>query len=524
MGQVQLVRRPRRWDQPLAGDALPRAQTQALLALPVFAEIDQDCFPGDLPLHDIIANDARILKFSRGDIVARKGDYETSAFIVIAGGLSGPLTRQGETAATRWISPRGPQRIKNLNKLIARHATFRAAPLEMAGLLEALRRSARASTLIAEAETTILLEIRLSGLRDLRHWSDKFRQRSDAHYRSQALLTGLHQFSHFDGLDAATLKIIAGHSRISSYGSFDWTHAFQADRSKEIDPVIVQQGEAVKELLVIASGMVAIVEHYGSGEKNVGQLGRGDLFEPSQWRQHTEPSKLQARYGLRAMGHVDVIRVPASVVERVAPALLAPRPTRWWERARGSKPPRQRAPRSSAMLDFALDNRLVNGRQAMVIDMDRCVSCDDCVRACAATYEGVPRFARHGPASGNLMIAHACMHCRDPVCMIDCPTNAIHHDAASGSIVIDDATCIGCGTCAAACPYDNIEMREISNSEGAALIDEDGTHVLRATKCDLCTGQAGGPACQRACPHDALIRTDFKDPASLSDWLRRTPT
>ena len=37
--------------------------------------------------------------------------------------------------------------------------------------------------------------------------------------------------------------------------------------------------------------------------------------------------------------------------------------------------------------------------------------------------------------------------------------------------------------------------------------------VLKATKCDLCTDQLGGPACQRACPHDALKRVDLSDAA-----------
>ena len=52
------------------------------------------------------------------------------------------------------------------------------------------------------------------------------------------------------------------------------------------------------------------------------------------------------------------------------------------------------------------------------------------------------------------------MHCADAVCLIDCPTNAIHRDDDTGTVVIDDATCIGCAACASACPYDNIRMAE----------------------------------------------------------------
>ena len=35
--------------------------------------------------------------------------------------------------------------------------------------------------------------------------------------------------------------------------------------------------------------------------------------------------------------------------------------------------------------------------------------------------------------------------------------------------------------------------------------------IMKATKCDLCEGQLGGPACVRACPHDALHRIDFRE-------------
>ena len=44
--------------------------------------------------------------------------------------------------------------------------------------------------------------------------------------------------------------------------------------------------------------------------------------------------------------------------------------------------------------------------------------------------------------------------------MIGCPTGAIHRESATGVVMINDDTCIGCGTCAASCPYENIRMVE----------------------------------------------------------------
>src|SRR5262249_30718074 len=145
----------------------------------------------------------------------------------------------------------------------------------------------------------------------------------------------------------------------------------------------------------------------------------------------------------------------------------------------------------------------------MIIDMDRCTRCDDCVRACAAAHDNNPKFARHGMKIDHYMIANACMHCIDPVCMIGCPTGAIHREPLTGQVVINDNTCIGCATCASSCPYNNIRMVDIRDDTGNFILEKDtNLPILKATKCDLCVDQLGGPACQRACPHDALIRTD----------------
>ncbi len=96
--------------------------------------------------------------------------------------------------------------------------------------------------------------------------------------------------------------------------------------------------------------------------------------------------------------------------------------------------------------------------------------------------------------------------------MIGCPTGAIHRSQDGGNVVINDNTCIGCSTCSNACPYNNIKMVEIYDQNGLSVLDPlTQQPILKATKCDLCVEQWGGPACVRACPHDALQRIDFRD-------------
>jgi Fe-S-cluster-containing dehydrogenase component len=174
------------------------------------------------------------------------------------------------------------------------------------------------------------------------------------------------------------------------------------------------------------------------------------------------------------------------------------------------------------LLDFLSDHRFLNGTQTMLINLDRCTRCDDCVRACAETHDNNPRFIRQGPKHDNIMVANACMHCVDPVCMIGCPTGAIARDLDAGTVRINDRTCIGCSTCANSCPYQAIRMVEIRDSAGALVFDVATQQpILKATKCDFCAGQLTGPACQHACPHDALVRIDMSNLNELAGWLGR---
>ncbi len=230
---------------------------------------------------------------------------------------------------------------------------------------------------------------------------------------------------------------------------------------------------------------------------------------------------------LRAIGYVDVLLVPTAVIERYVlpttpPADLPPIIHEHAPAGAGPAPTDAAAKVGAGMLEFMVENRFINGTATMLIDLDRCTRCDDCVRACAATHDGNPRFLRHGLQVDHYMVANACMHCEDPVCMIGCPTGAIHRDALGGQVAINDATCIGCATCANSCPYENIRMVEIRDTQGRFLLDEQ-THapIRKATKCDLCREQLGGPACQRACPHDALQRVAMRELDTLGSWLHR---
>jgi Fe-S-cluster-containing dehydrogenase component len=130
------------------------------------------------------------------------------------------------------------------------------------------------------------------------------------------------------------------------------------------------------------------------------------------------------------------------------------------------------------------------------------------VRACAATHSGRPRFVREGDKVDNLLIARSCLHCQDPVCLIGCPTGAIHRGGIGDVVAIREDICIGCGTCARNCPYDAIVMHETGeewplDSEPESLR---GQERLVASKCDLCYDTGHGPACVSNCPQGCAFR------------------
>jgi Fe-S-cluster-containing dehydrogenase component len=162
----------------------------------------------------------------------------------------------------------------------------------------------------------------------------------------------------------------------------------------------------------------------------------------------------------------------------------------------------------SEFLDTALETGIAEGNSILVIDLTRCTRCDDCVKGCADTHGGVPRFVREGDKYRHLLIAKSCYHCQDPVCLIGCPTGAIRRANRGDVVEINESQCIGCRTCANACPYDAIVMRETGTTwpDNTVPARLRGQPVVLASKCDLCHDSPKGPACVYNCPNRCAFR------------------
>ena len=169
---------------------------------------------------------------------------------------------------------------------------------------------------------------------------------------------------------------------------------------------------------------------------------------------------------------------------------------------------------------------------ALVIDLNVCVGCHACVTSCKQwnasgsagplsdlnPYDANPTGtffnrvqtyeAGEFPATDTIHFPKSCLHCEDPPCVPVCPTGASYKRAEDGIVLVDYDKCIGCKYCAWACPY------------GARELDE-ASQVM--TKCTLCVDRIYDeqlpqadrqPACVKACPTNARLFGDVKDPDS----------
>ena len=567
------VERLGRQDNPFDPE-FPETDLDRIAALAPFKDMDPASFPKKQPLRMILQSDTRIRRFKRGEIIVRAGDYGSSAFMIVGGdvrvvlppGLPDRVLGRREPAkrsvfravAQLWANHRNPEVrtpeelgggggadaesgsgvfLQDVPRLIGKSKTVTLGPGEFFGEIAALSRMPRTATILCDSDDAELLEIRWQGLRDILKHDPALRAHIDALYRKNTLSNALRSFPIFQHLDEEQLAQVAAHTQFGTYGEYDWSGDYKklakaGTNSVDKETVIAQEGDYPDGVIFIRSGFGRLSKRFGSGQRTLNYLGAGRWFGLREithnWR---DPgSAVPFQFSLRVIGYTHTLFVPTRVMEQVvlpgAPNSLLPRPLTPDELDVDDDDPLQEqggfAQRiGPELMEFLTGRRIFNGTSTMVIDLARCTRCDDCVRACAATHDNNPRFLRQGPVSSGIQVAQSCMHCVDPVCMIGCPTGAIHRDASAGDVVINQATCIGCTSCANNCPYDAIRMVEARDPGGDFVTDKESRPILKATKCDHCIDQYGGPACERACPHDALKRMDMTRLDTFATWLNR---
>lgn len=140
-------------------------------------------------------------------------------------------------------------------------------------------------------------------------------------------------------------------------------------------------------------------------------------------------------------------------------------------------------------------------RHVLMIQASTCIGCQTCAVACKMEHD-LPagpqpiKAIQVGPLKTDegLIMQHlptTCYHCDQPACVSVCPTGAMQK-RDDGIVFSDLELCIGCQTCAVACPFG---VPQLNSGNG------------KIAKCDGCRERIDAglwPACVLKCPTNTL--------------------
>ena len=397
-----------------------------------------------------------------------------------------------------------------------------------------------------------LLEVQRPALRLLRKLSG-FSQSIDRTYLRSAFKSA---YQRIDLSPELSRQLMAHGSILSRFRIFARNH------------VLFREGARVDYMYVIQDGWLRRSQETSIAERAEDYLGSGYCFGiDGVMEQSTWP------YTVTLMGRSEVLMFSIAAL-RQNPSLrdallkqLAPfaAPAIPGENNRHEPDVRQHVLETQERL---INTGLVDGTNLLVMDMDLCVRCGRCSLACHQIH-GNSRLLRRGinitrttrleapkrKAIQQVLAPSVCLHCKDAECLTGCPTGAIGR-FSPGQIDIDSSTCIGCGDCAANCPYNAISMipreaeskeRDLGEKETSKLWKPwqpggrwhrsqrwkqwlrlardplppavEQTDNLVAVKCNLCAGTPLNPpgsktpayGCEENCPTGALARINPRE-------------
>jgi Fe-S-cluster-containing hydrogenase component 2/CRP-like cAMP-binding protein len=428
------------------------------------------------------------------------------------------LCRQGEYGSTAFVIEKGEIEVHTGQQVLRR------TPEDVIlGELACLSHQPRTATLKAGAAGATVLVIKRNLLHMLQR-NPVARSVLAPIYRRRALDVYLQQGQLFAGLDEKQnrdcLEFLKQRADVTL---------------TQVDPgqAVFLQGSRADAFYIVYLGHVSVAESNAQGHTTVRDyLGAGRQFGEIGLLSDPEVSPTVARLlppeqcGRRtgsctALDHVELV----SISREAFLALLRAYPNVWarLEETACALVEKNRQARHEVghLLGEFTGAGLYQGQNLLVLELNRCTRCQECVKACAESHDGVTRLVLEGNRFGEYLVPSACRSCHDPVCLVGCPVDAIHRRPAnpkrpgvqSLAIVIED-WCIGCTLCARNCPFGSIHMYEVPPERGwpsGKRMTCTGERI--ATNCDLCESLDGNPRCVHHCPHDAAIRQEGIDVA-----------
>ena len=411
---------------------------------------------------------ARVREYRDGEIIIRQNDY-TNDFLIIAGGR-----------VELWKKPEKSDAEVRLVELTAGN---------FFGEMSLISGRRRTATARAVGDTRII-EIPRKAILKLLGAAPKARALVD-----QAFLLRAFGGYLFPGIPEAQLGELVELSVVNNLPK---------------DAVVFKEDEPADAFYLIRNGMVKITKMSGEKEVVLSYLVAGNFFGEAALFSDADrtatvttifPSDLiklsKQDFNSFLTAHPDLRQAPLQKLEERRIASLIADAT----------------PGSGNILNDLIREEVVMGTQTLIIDEHKCIRCGNCIAGCEGVHrDGQARLSLTGIKFYNLLAPNSCWQCENPMCMLDCPPDAIVRDPR-GEVYIK-SNCIGCGNCERNCPYDNIfmvhkEPKKTIFSWVASLFGkghENDIEQTVAVKCDLCREIKGGPACVRSCPTGAAIR------------------
>ncbi len=343
----------------------------------------------------------------------------------------------------------------------------------------------RSATVRAKTDC-VMLEM-LRNVLDVMQKNKTFRAQLEANYRGRALGTHLRSVPIFSTISEDFIDILRDRVELIRYAP---------------GQVICAEGDPADSFYLIRIGFVRVSQMHHDEELVLAYLPRGGYFgEMGLLRDVPRTATCTA------LDHVEVVRILApdfhSMLDRYPEVRMQiEHVARQREKENVFQRQRSVEAANAQPLHQFLAQGLMDAQSLLILDLEKCTRCDQCVKACAEAHDGVTRLLRDGVRFDKYLVATSCRQCRDPLCMVGCPVGSIRR-RNSLEVIIED-WCVGCGLCANNCPYGNITVHEFDRQGEDA--GDHGT-VRKATSCDLCHDQAE-PSCVYACPHDAAHRVN----------------
>jgi CRP-like cAMP-binding protein len=447
--------------------------------------------------------------YRAGEIICREGEFGSTAFYILEGKaevfLATPVAHVKTEGSSRgffsrlksMLAPRqGDRRSEESDRpfipidasvdLPYDRPLAELGPGELFGEMTCMSYYPRSATVRAKTDC-VMLEM-LRNVLDILQRNKTFRAQLEKNYRTRALDSHLRSIPIFSSLTSDFIDHLRDHVELLRFSP---------------GQIICRQGDPADSFYLVRIGFVRVSEERPGGELVLAYLARGGYFGEMALLSGTPRSAT-----CTALDHVEAVRISAEdfhlMLEKfpeVRSNLEAVAKSRIEENRKKASESR------NVPVDQFLAQGLMEAQSLLVLDLERCTRCDQCVRACADAHDGVTRLVREGLRFDKYLVATSCRQCRDPLCMVGCPVGSIRR-RNSLEVIIED-WCIGCGLCASNCPYGNINMHPFPVEMNDP--DHPGRKIasmrVKATSCDLCHDHAE-PSCVYACPHDAAHRVN----------------